>query len=555
MSKPQIVHRKHRAALLRVCKSMQTLVLPMLYHTVVLDLTHAPRLDSFFSRNTGHQHLRNLTLDSKSDDRTLARLLLRLIAALPRDVLRTFHCDTESLQLQQLFLVLSASQPSLQNAIVVETGQACQLLQAGGTANLRRLRQCNAATIFMTLPAARRPRESEPRSIAEEMKSLRNSERLNSLEVVFEPVKDVDSSVRNIVNTFWLLRQIRNLFQSGEGPTTGSSRKNHLASLSLRGARFYIRSSVAISTRIPRLGRLSTLILQDCQECSALIDIMASGDTEVCLKKLVIVDSKTDADANQPSMVVALNKLLTKFSGLRTLIISGPITGAPQADAIAQHSATLKELYIDNPELVTWSYKPEWYRKMCSSCTQLEQVALPMPLTRLGDYAAWPPLLISSMNHGELNYGANVWAFTQCFAHLLHLPKLATLRLLQVHWDGPSDYSDIIPEAADYLAAFVLQEFRAQEHTELSVIALGRESGTGPTERDRMQCYLVKNSKSRMVNQGTSGVMRMEKAEVMVEEPRTEILDVQHNKSGSLRFPRLDWVWYDESQVEGMAKF
>lgn len=232
------------------------------------------------------------------------------------------------------------------------------------------------------------------------------------------------------------------------------------------------------------------------------------------------------------ALISRINVVLLKLVGLRTLMVSGGRGYRPTAEEISNHAPTLKELYIDSPASVG-AYNNEWYRDICSSCSMLEQVALPIPACRSKLEREGGPI-----DKAEAAVSACVVEFRLWLNQLLHLSKLRTLRILE--WSDVADTEDaaVIARQADPFAAFLTRTFKAwQQHT-LSAIAPGRESGKLQADRDRMLCYLVKNSESSWRTDDESGVRRVSKEEAMAEELCSEILDVQYDKPGFLRFPR-----------------
>ena len=157
----------------------------------------------------------------------------------------------------------------------------------------------------------------------------------------------------------------------------------------------------------------------------------------------------------------ALVRLLSKFCGLRTLVVSAVWEIVLSPEVIVKHAATLRKLYIDSA--VSHGQGPgfQWYRDICSVCTQFEQMALPAPFVRLRRLI--PDSSSAKQMDSEPLWHSETWLFREVLNELLRLPKLVTLRILDVDCEQePRECTCTeVMEAAHRVATFLSRTFKA----------------------------------------------------------------------------------------------
>lgn len=313
----------------------------------------------------------------------------------------------------------------------------------------------------------------------------------------------------------------------------------HLDSLLLQySALQYLRltSPAEVPEFLRIMSKLTSLVLQDSNCPGFLLDLLTASSVEINLQKLVIVNNSAcwRPRSSRPSdLTRAVDRFLERFPGLQTLAISGlPPHQLPSAKSINKHSKTLRELFIDNEtpmHMKSSEDLADWFTSICNACIQVEQVGLPMPwitFWRRG-YRSIFELKSGRMRH----VFTEAPMFISCMGHLQGLPKLVTLRMTKVGLCSPD--RKWAAERAGLLAEEVFANFRRVGFHELSLVAFGQERHASIEREERMLCYFVESGKA-LQNNAQFRVVSMSKAEAMKEEPRSTILDIQHDMPGLL---------------------
>ena len=81
------------------------------------------------------------------------------------------------------------------------------------------------------------------------------------------------------------------------------------------------------------------------------------------------------------------------------------------------------------------------------------------------------------------------------------------------------------------LLEYVLDTFHVQEQSHLTVLALGRAQ--------HALHFLVQGARLRDFDQKLASIRMVTKDRARAEEPKSDILDIDHGKPGFLRFPEL----------------
>lgn len=265
------------AALLRVCSSLYTLLQPILCHTGELDIAEATRRESFFSSSSDHAYLRDLIIISNGDNQLLDSCMVRLICTIPRNTLRTLRCDTTSPGLRQLFFELVAAQDSLRNMLLTNEGESGLLSEASRDAYIARLEQQEQLTV--AIKASLKCKQwFQPHGIYRELNPFRRSRCLSVVELAFEPESVGWPKISTRLNTFFILLLILAPNDTGYRFGPGYVLDDQFAPLTSMVLR---RASFAAIERLDQqqrmaLTRLTSLILQDCGQCSAMLDVVAS---------------------------------------------------------------------------------------------------------------------------------------------------------------------------------------------------------------------------------------------------------------------------------------
>lgn len=98
-------------------------MLPILYHTVELDaVAKSVRPESFLFLNAGHRHVRKLVVHWPDDIAKVETFVSCLTAALPRDTLEAFQCDSWSPTLGAIYQRLYPRQRQLEDIVVFHVG-------------------------------------------------------------------------------------------------------------------------------------------------------------------------------------------------------------------------------------------------------------------------------------------------------------------------------------------------------------------------------------------------------------------------------------------------
>lgn len=123
-------------------------------------------------------------------------------------------------------------------------------------------------------------------------------------------------------------------------------------------------------------------------------------------------------------------------------------------------------------------------------------------------------------------------------------PHLVTFRMHSIYGQAAdrrlsnSDLALSPSDPVDQLAEFVLQNFHKHQ-SEISVIAFNRSDSTSHTSKLGPRCYMVRGPKLEGWEEKRASMVYMKTATVRLEEPRSEVLDVQHGIPEPLRFRRL----------------
>lgn len=130
----------------------------------------------------------------------------------------------------------------------------------------------------------------------------------------------------------------------------------------------------------PTLGAqsLETLVIQQCENATAVIRLCADDEQLLPSVKAVTVTAATEGSYNVDAM--AINLLLLRLDGLTEITLalglSSPFAHCGlrglQAKAIAKHAETLRYLYLD-----VAIHDEELFVRRLQSCRQLVQAAIP----------------------------------------------------------------------------------------------------------------------------------------------------------------------------------
>ena len=289
------------------------------------------------------------------------------------------------------------------------------------------------------------------------------------------------------------------------------------------------------------LEKVTTLILQDCSHCAEVLSALADKVAYISLKNLTVISS-WESDTAAPHFAEYLNKLLKRFVGLQTLVISAPVaTVAPKVSVLALHAATLKNLCVAAHDLDSdgiWSsvvsYSRPMLSELCRSCTQLEQLAL--------SFSKVPPDTLDQV----LKEGSRraLFDLRQHIAPLTDLPKLTTLRILNGFvLPSDRDFPSYKRKLSNTLLASLLRIFHDAGHSSLSVLSTGNGSkgaicSNGIKINTEPACVVIRKARSKCWFEKSNSLELVKRELVKYDEPRSEILDVQHSSQYFLRFPR-----------------
>lgn len=590
----QIRHPADQAVLVRTCKKLGGMVLPMLYHELKIDVSISNDRDVLSKKgrpNPGLEHMRHLTLTQsveKSDNTVLSAWLHNLVGILKPNTLQSLRCDQRVGELDVVWPLLSIFQKALSSTFVRDRRELAgvnvnQIDLHGPNRNIRwylkRMAGCETATFWLDDAI---------------MGSHENARYLASVQCKPDGAVTMEVLFHGSRQVIW--RRMTNLFirlldsicatcqQSGlsQELLCRCSNNSSLKALCLRSASFWrdfqIYShwwSVAL-LRMPGphttvVAGMTSLILQDCCACAELLSALSHGSRHLSLRVLVLVSRREDI--RRADFRAILDKVLKSFSGLRTLVLSArDQVWAPSSSALACHAATLKEYYfdafgeIDSPRALA-VYASTFVRALCSTCRELEQVAIPLEPHFL-DTAVIPTVSTKrfSPNVPKINADArmrmvedNMTAekmrkreeyFEDVFASLATLPKLRTLRVFTAMTIAPTESfrrfsKDIIAMRLEKLAYSSLGAFHRAGQNSISVIAFGRPihkmTLTCPVEGvdPKLTTFVIQNAKGSSWLEKCKSMKRVDHAKAKYYEPCSELLDIEHESPYFLRFPRL----------------
>lgn len=327
----------------------------MLYHEVVLDvdpttISCAHGIHGTLARpNPGLAHLHSLHIIStqKYGNMLLGPVVQPLLRGFPVNTLQHLYCDVD-----QDLICSVTNQVNLKTALVMPSSMDSRPLWL----RLKLLAQCTEVTMLAT----------DFGISAREQVALERASGLERLNVSFG-----DGILRTRKHlTRWSMMEL---------DTGHATRFQQLAALDLQKPNFaYLELTPENHMRNfdqptpPVLRNLISLVLQACDMASLLFDELAKEGEHLSLEVLVVIvgqDSPHDFSA-------ALDKLLSSFSDLRTLIVDAQADFLPGAQAVVKHAATLKELYLGRDGCVGVGHIVAYTRAICEACTGLEQLSL-----------------------------------------------------------------------------------------------------------------------------------------------------------------------------------
>ena len=520
---------------------MHRIALPMLYHDIVLGVTtpNAKRLANFKGVNRGLEHLRTLTLTSDPDRRATtqaATTVNQIFKQIPPSAWDKMHWHADGALLAEVTARVEQRHAQISTTVVI----------AGEIPHYISSTSADAMVLLW-----------EERGRLYEL--LRSFDSMGFVGVTLT-TRDPSRYFETLV---FLVRGGYVHFITSERSQTlcGATPQPPRSTLLLHRGCFAMFSGTGRGlSPCAKLRHLTSLILQDCSRPIDFLDWLLRMNFAGSLKVLVITESQDtkprDVVRRPPArfhIETALETFLLGFQGLRTLIVSAPFLRLPSSKAVTNHAKTLRELYIAKSHgLIAypkhWSRTEDWVAEVCRMCTQLEQIAVPLPklvLVKmiLANNPA-PHSLFTYTGHIPSEEYSFCQEFKSCLVSLSKLPRLVTVRMLNVDWAARPAPAMACNAATlcgrtHNLAALVLRYFHEQQ-TELTVISFG-VTGEFPGDKieDGPLCFFIHGSRLADWEEKRASMVQMKAARVRLEEPRTEILDVHHEQQGYLRFPRL----------------
>lgn len=549
---------------MKTCKQLNSLLLPMLYHDVVLNVRqeNRVRLTQFFAlRNKGVKYIHSLTFEIYSEEDakwTWYVLLKGFRQAPPCDSLRKISCDSNIFLLAPKMRQLLSQRHDV-GATVTHLARTEALLDHLSSASyLPRLTCCQEMTLHFGPVGANLvsgiPDDVviEDSKITQDVAAVWNGKHLRAMRVNFgradQPIDQVPN--RAIFDTRVFLRTLSD-FHDSRLARYGSERA--LSDLTLRGAD--LGSPMMQHWQIPSAGLdafawLTTLVLQDCTGCCALLTWLPLRIQRCRLRRLVVISK---AEHGISAFGSAVEGFLMSFEGLHTLIVSAAVEDIPGAHAVTRHAQTLKVLYLGAAIDANWRDVGSYVDRICAACVHLEQVALPMSRMSLrnvvfsgtGDRNSGPvPSTGYSFGTGTSHAFMGDKAidegrcedFVRCLTSIAGLRNLITLRILDVDVRYGTNWErvELQVERLKSFLKFVLRKLHNAGHSRLTVLAMGRAQ-----KRYHLH-FLIRGSRLVEWNAKWSSMSVVTRAHARAEKPRSEILDIGHDMPGFVSLPMLE---------------
>lgn len=525
----------------------------MLYHTISCTValrTARCLLDSEGRLNPGLKHLRHLTLLPTTHHAELtlpAGWLERLVDALEPDTLRSLSSDFRLPQLAVDQARFSATQGMLSTRLVQLSPPKAYISDGYFKRDLRWyakiMRGRRTAMIWLN--------EADQAVCPRRIMVHREGSEVASFEVVFEG-SEANALSLITAQTLYELHDVCLKCPSGEDNPTAKihcrcENGSALRTLCFRNAEFgacselirllWNRKPSAPPANVVCVENVTTLVLQDCASCAVVLESLATNVAYLSLKILAIISSRESDPVEITMFEENLDKVLLKLKGLRKLIISTTTSiRQPTIAALAGHSESLTELYIDHHRALPhgraewrYGYSKESLWELCASCPRLEQLGLNFPNADVLGFG----LILRPQARNLLQ------DFLQHIGAISGLPNLITLRVL----GAPSmplvgKLSDRAQMACHSFAVSILKGFHDAGQSAISVISIGCASTRPDRPATKPICYVVKNTKARIWCDKSRSLTMVNRDFVKYDEPRSEILNVQHDSQHALRFSK-----------------
>lgn len=556
----QIAHPADQATLARTCRPLNELILPILYHTVTWSVSLNTARSLFGGRNgpsPGLKHVRDITLTQPASTETQVVVqgwMEHLEYVLEPDTLRRLFSEFRIPRLNETYATISRLHRSL----------ATSLIHLPSPEELKDWTDVRKLDWYATCMKERSEGmfwiDRDCLSSASQRVMVRSEAgEVVAFEVTTEgPKERIPSST---LRSIWCLsascRECLRLFlQKRLTSPCRCKNESKLRALTLRNANFSFSDRVFqnawgrrnVQDGVPNIAaveNVTTLILQDCSGCESLLRGLNSL-LYLSLKNLTLISSG-ESHQGRERFGRSLESVLGRFRGLRTLVVSlrvKDLARLPSISALAHHSETLKELYIDCYEVAD-NGESKWHQPysrmmlelLCESCTRLQQVALNFPICGPGydEQILKPKPLMDLFN------------FRQSILPFGKLPNLTTLRVLS----GPHNalgsglmQNHNVRRRLETLAADTLRTLQVFGRAPVSVLAFGRaiqglKVGGGRRFDTEPLCYVVKNPKTKSWYEKSASLERVRRDLVKYDQPQSEILQVQHDSQSLLRFQNL----------------
>ncbi|KAK3636940.1 hypothetical protein LTR56_012600 [Elasticomyces elasticus] len=553
-----------------VCKAMQVVALPLLYHDVHLDLLDAKPTKAtsglLSSTNPGLALIRNLTINEEQGDSDAmvgecCYMALLVLSVIPRDTLRSFSSniyyqrqildDLNSILIQHQSLLETIRVSMFSSADFFEN--SCRF-QHAGVDRLRHIECSPWETIDIT--SHRPPSLGLYCTVRPKLETLDLV--LRSMGVESDEYTSDDEMAT--ATSLFFQRFIRPTQEATRGTQQGiyNTSERPFPALRRLGLQHALMGGPAASMlcRAFSITQLTSLTLQYCSDIVPLLKLLVSNQG-LLLEHLVIMAEDTGTTPGL-SMKELLDSLLGGFGSLQTLVLNinqfevPPLetNRMPSVWAIGQHSATLKVLSLDFDDE---RYDLVHFRilgRLLIMLEQLSSVFPPVPLWRdlrephaLGDMRDCP------------------WA--ACMREVAALPRLITLHVrrlprttwLQCHLDvGNTDPRNNVT-TTDMLQRLSTKCFKNVFYSKpLKVVAWGSLASFIPGELNPLphvqpplldgthDCdswsgmQVFTRCEKRDLVGGIDVIASVPKGRLKYYEPAVEVLDVIEPVDGFLRF-------------------